>query len=295
MKKLKIIIFLFFFMFIFTNNVKAETTKFIAGDFISNTYLKKVASDGRVKYMQARFIIDSSNNKFAYCLDPFINISLDSDYQKYSSLDKRLLNIDENKWNLINLYAYYGYGYTGHQTPQWYAATQIAIWRVMEPETNSYFTNTLNGNRDLSYEYMVSEIQNLANDFLNKDKIINVNTTYDVPKVIDTLDSSFNIQLEDTDIKVDSRYNLILKKGFKGTKSYKIYYGDDNYSSFFLLDGYQRVLEVNGMLKHFTTYNITIESGNLSVDYNIVNNYYSNCICSFNINCLCDYRIDKFS
>ncbi len=304
MKYIRKILFLLIIMIIAITKVNADSIKFKAGDYINNIYLKKESPNGVVKYMQAQFIIDESNNKYAYCLDPFINITLDNYYKKYSSIDHNILSIDEDKWEYINLLAYYGYGYSGHIAPEWYAATQIAIWRAMEPTSNIYFTDKLNGNRVNTNEYMVTEIQNLANNFLNMNKVVNINTTYDVPKIVDGLNSSFELSLDTDDLQINQNSQLILKKSFKGTKSYKIYFGNDNYSSFYLLDGYQRVLQVDNLIKYNLTYNITINTGKLILDFNILNNYYSNCskedvtkygLYDINNNLLNEFNIEELS
>ena len=60
-----------------TNEVKAENYTGQAiwpSEYISNIYIKKDRSDGYSKYQQARFIRRSEDNKFVYCLQPFVDI-----------------------------------------------------------------------------------------------------------------------------------------------------------------------------------------------------------------------------
>ena len=77
-----------FGLFMNTNEVKAENYTGQAiwpSEYISNIYIKKDRSDGYSKYQQARFIRRSEDNKFVYCLQPFVDI--DNNYV-YNIKDK---------------------------------------------------------------------------------------------------------------------------------------------------------------------------------------------------------------
>ena len=41
---------------------------------IANIYIKKFREDGYIKYQQAAFIRRSEDNKFVYCLQPYVEI-----------------------------------------------------------------------------------------------------------------------------------------------------------------------------------------------------------------------------
>ena len=135
-------------------------------EFISNVYIKKVKPDGSGKYQQGRFMRRSEDNAFVYCLQPFADIDNNLPYYNIARSDYAVyLNMTEEQWDKISLIAYYGYGYGNHQEHKWYAITQVMIWRVADPTTDFYFTNTLNGTRnDSLFVSEIEEIQNLVNN-----------------------------------------------------------------------------------------------------------------------------------
>ena len=156
-----------FGLFMNTNEVKAENYTGQAiwpSEYISNIYIKKDRSDGYSKYQQARFIRRSEDNKFVYCLQPFVDIDNNYVYKVARSDYETYLNMTKEQFVKANLYAYYGYGYTGHSEHKWYAITQLLIWRTVEPNSQIYFTNSLNGTRnDSLFASEIAELENLVN------------------------------------------------------------------------------------------------------------------------------------
>ena len=137
-------------------------------EYISNVYIKKVRSDGYAKYQQGQFIRRSEDNAFVYCLQPFVTIDNNYIYNIAREDYEVYLNMTKEQWNRISLLAYYGYGYGNHNSQKWYAITQVLIWRTAEPNSDIYFTNTLNGTRNDSL--FASEIQEIENLVANKVK-----------------------------------------------------------------------------------------------------------------------------
>ena len=161
-----------------TTTVKAE--QYIGeaiwpSEYISNVYIKKVRSDGYAKYQQGQFIRRSEDNAFVYCLQPFVTIDNNYIYNIAREDYEVYLNMTKEQWNRISLLAYYGYGYENHNSQKWYAITQVLIWRTAEPNSDIYFTNTLNGTRNDSL--FASEIQEIENLVANHYKIPNFNTS----------------------------------------------------------------------------------------------------------------------
>ena len=64
--------------------------------------------------------------------------------------------------------AYYGYGYDqngyNHSEHKWYSITQVMIWNTTNPESEIYFTDSLNGNRVNTYASEIAEINQLVNN-----------------------------------------------------------------------------------------------------------------------------------
>ncbi|MDO5556952.1 MAG: SpaA isopeptide-forming pilin-related protein [Clostridia bacterium] len=135
---------------------------------ISNIYIKKIRPDGYIKYQQARFLRRSEDNKFVYCLQPYVDIDNNLPYYNVARSDyATVLGLTEEQWDRISLLAYYGYTYDqngyDHSAHKWYAITQVLIWQTTNPESQIGFTATLNGtiNSNL-FANEIAEIENLV-------------------------------------------------------------------------------------------------------------------------------------
>ena len=136
-------------------------------EYISNIYIKKDRNDGYSKYQQARFIRRSEDNKFVYCLQPYADIDNNLPYYDVIRYDyERVLGFSEEQWERISLLAYYGYQYNDngydHSDHKWYAITQVMIWRTTNPESNIYFTDTLNGSYTSRFDGEMAELDRLV-------------------------------------------------------------------------------------------------------------------------------------
>ena len=134
-------------------------------EYISNIYLKKVKPDGYTKYQQARFIRRSEDNQFVYCLQPYTDIDNNLPYYDVIREDyEKVLGFSESQWDRISLLAYYGYGYGNHTDQKWYVITQVMIWRTTNPESDIYFTDTLNGTRVNKFDGEIAELESLVSN-----------------------------------------------------------------------------------------------------------------------------------
>lgn len=153
-----------------TQKVNAETYTGQAiwpSEYISNIYIKKVKPDGYTKYQQARFIRRSEDNAFVYCMQPYTDIDNNLPYYEVVREDyARVLGFTEAQWERISLLAYYGYQYNdngyNHSDTKWYAITQVMIWRTTNPESDIYFTDTLNGSRTSKFDSEIAELESLV-------------------------------------------------------------------------------------------------------------------------------------
>ena len=151
---------------------------------IANIYIKKFREDGYIKYQQAAFIRRSEDNKFVYCLQPYVEIDNNLPYYNIERRDyATVLNMTEEQWDRISLLAYYGYGYDkngyDHSAQKWYAVTQVLIWRTAEPKSRIVFTDTLNGSENSNlFKSEIAELESLVNnhykrpDFGDNDLVI---------------------------------------------------------------------------------------------------------------------------
>ena len=138
-------------------------------EYISNIYIKKAKPDGYTKYQQARFIRRSEDNAFVYCLQPYTDIDNNLPYYDVIRSDyENVLGFSEAQWERISLLAYYGYQYNDngydHSAQKWYVITQVMIWRTTNPESDIYFTDTLNGNRIAKFESEIAEMEKLVSN-----------------------------------------------------------------------------------------------------------------------------------
>ena len=136
---------------------------------ISNIYIKKDRNDGYSKWQQARFIRRSEDNQFVYCLQPYADIDNNLPYYDVVREDyARVLGFSEEQWERISLLAYYGYQYNdngyNHSDHKWYAITQVMIWRTTNPDSNIYFTDTLNGNYTSKFDGEMAELEQLVSN-----------------------------------------------------------------------------------------------------------------------------------
>lgn len=186
MKKLqKIIIILvsvFTLNFTFASVKAANGEQFYEGEWISNIYINKVMNNGYKKYQQAQIIRRKSDNQFAYCLEPFVKLKSNASYNEVSKNYQNSFYASVKQWHRVNLLAYYGYMYDGHEDPKWYAITQVLIWKIFYPDYDIYFTDTLNGKKKVNaYQEEIAELERLIVNhdknisFLNDNINLNIN------------------------------------------------------------------------------------------------------------------------
>ena len=159
MKKILVFLILLICIFKMPNTYAAS---FYESSYIPNIWMnKKNPYDGLTYYNQARFIRESSTNKVAYCIEPFIYFNSGGTYSETTSPT----NFTKNQIEDITLIAHFGYGYQNHTEDKWYAITQMMIWEVAEPNANYYFSTTKNGPATSIYNNEKIEIQNLVNNY----------------------------------------------------------------------------------------------------------------------------------
>ncbi len=160
--------------FFIIGKVKAET--FTEGAWINGEYINKV-KDGRINYLTAQFINDSSGDT-VYCLEPFVEFQNGSDYVKYEDGFENHLSLTSEQVRRVKLLGYYGYGYSNRTESKWYVITQYLIWKVIDPSANIYFTDKLNGKKIDKY---TGEIAELQNDVERAMAVPAFNNYYEVP------------------------------------------------------------------------------------------------------------------
>ena len=167
MKKRKIILGIIIFLFSMTFVYGATNDSQIVKHRFENVYAVYDGLDRVHLFYAQKYTL---NGVTAYCIEPGVGI----DTEIYSSTtDWNVTNLSKDVINYIRLVAYYGYDYVGHNTINYYLASQELMWeKITNRET--YWVSTLdqNGPRiDISKEK--EEIENLINKHNKKPSIAN--------------------------------------------------------------------------------------------------------------------------
>lgn len=185
-----------FIVFVMCSVVKAE--QFKAGEYISGEYIKMVGNNTS-KYLTIQIIRDS-NNKFVYCIEPFVLVDESyKDYVTYQSDLSGYKDLTEEQKRKISLLAYYGYGYGDRMTDKWYAITQMLIWKTVDPDSEFYFTDKLNGEKIDKYDGSISQ---LLSDVTSHDKVPTFIKDYTVGYKDDLVITDYNYKYA-----IDSSYD----------------------------------------------------------------------------------------
>ena len=255
MKKINIFLILLVSIFISLINVKAESASFYEAEYIDDIYMSRYNYNTHVtNFQKARFFRQNGTNEFAYCIEPFSSFDETSSYESTTYP----YNLNESQIDRISKIAHFGYGYSNHTEPKWYAITQFMIWKETGPG-DYYFTDYLNGNRITRFENEMNEINNLINNY---DKLPDFDKEY-------TIISDNNLVLEKdlTNIKVTGD-NLIVENNKltinptkEGTYTYNLIKEDNIYnkpSIFYQSNTSQNLIEVGNISNKNTSFTVTV-------------------------------------
>ena len=242
-------------------------------EYISDVYLRKERPDGYKQWKQARFMRRSEDNKFVYCIQPYTDINNNHTYNIARSDWWTVANLSEAQWKRISLIAYYGYQYSGHSEHKWYAVTQLMIWRTTNPESEFYFTDTLNGNRTTKYDDEIAEIESLVQRHMIKPNIQIENNTISLGNNLTVADSNGVL----SDYSVTSSNNLTVTKSGNNLTIKPTAVGDatitfkksttkyDSYPILYYVDGSQNVVRVGNYDPVSVKLNLRVIGGKLTL------------------------------
>lgn len=102
------------------------------------------------------------DGQLAYCLEPGVSVTHDSNAYTAGNWNSSGLSLSKDVINQVELIAYFGYGYSGHDSYLWYLAAQNLIWKAVKPSINVTFTLRKNGPvfSVSSYEKQITELVN---------------------------------------------------------------------------------------------------------------------------------------
>lgn len=255
--KMNVLCKLFFVVlsyFSFGNLVEAEVYegKIELREYVNNVYIKKHYDESSWRYETSKFIRRSEDNAFLYCLQIFNAVDSNQTYHVVKENYSNVLNISKDNWERIRLLAYYGYGYDNHTDDRWYSITQVLIWKTLFPETDIYFTDTLNGKRnDELFKTEINELESLVslhNTYpkLKTDEKIYINKTTIIEDTNQVLNNYKIVEMHNIDAKIENN-SLILNANTVGNAKIKLLKKDNFYSDnpiVYYSDKSQNVLKV---------------------------------------------------
>ena len=167
------------------------------------------------------------NGKMGYCIEPSKPITVHT-YSSYSDWSKS--GFSEDVKRKMELIAYYGYEYPGHNNLKYYMATQELIWLFSE-DTVVWKQNRDFSSETLNVEGEKNEIMTLVNNHNKLPSFINSSYTSEFGKELTLVD--YNNVLSNYDINGDIAYtvngntiNINTNKFGKGT----IYFNQKNFN-----------------------------------------------------------------
>lgn len=276
----KLIFFLISFLMVINGVGASEKEQIYIGDKIPGMYIRKIDASGKITNKQGGFLRRASDNHFVYCLEPFVLLIDNFEYQEYSDNYLELLNINKETWEEITLIAYYGYMYNDHTEDYWYYVTQMMIWRVVDKNAQFYFTDTLGGaiNESL-YKEEIAEINSLVKMHKTLPKISDISINYGEEIVISDENNVINnYQVISSDMANINGNNLIIKGNKLGNYTINLvrkstYYND---SLLVYIDSTsQTVMHAGNVPDKGYSFNISVSGGKIIVnkkDYDTLEN-----------------------
>lgn len=244
--------------------------------WIANDYVVKEKKGVR-KYQQMSITVRDSDKQFVYCVEPGMSINKNTVYIGSDYNQAYIANISEDEWNLINLIAYYGYGYKDsnidHTGLKWYSITQYMIWQVAPNGYDIYFTDKLDGKRIVKYSKEIEEINNLISIHNLKPNFNISNINIDINEELEIKDN--NLVLDDwkivnndsLDIKINNN-NLIIKPKRVGNYNIKLYKEDENNVNppiIYYSDNSQNVMRVGKFNRLNFSLDVIVSGGKLAI------------------------------
>lgn len=255
MKK-KIIVLLFIVIASLSTKVKAlEMDSYIDWNLDRTVFAHKI-QDGKEHINNLAMI--TANGTTAYCIEPGVDASKGSYYFSTTNInDTNLKNVNTKKLSLIG---YYGYGYNGHNSREYYMAAQELIWREMGVES-VWWTDAKEGGNTLNIDSYKDQIMSLVNNYeispsftFAKEYIIgdeiNIEDKNGILKEYEVMgNQNVSINNNSINIKVKEGSNSFILRRKHNGKLTKFYYknGYQTIGSFEFPYNYEKIYSINGV------------------------------------------------
>lgn len=163
-KILFLIAFTLFGTFQLINPIEVKaSTETLVQKTIDNVYYTR--RGGGKPYMSAQYNTYTMNGKVVYCIEPGVNITINS-YNGYGGLVASPYDSATNK--KIELIGHYGYDYPGHQTLRYRMAAQSLIWEETGGQIVEFWTERYGNGSFINLNKERNDIMRLVNAHYNK-------------------------------------------------------------------------------------------------------------------------------
>ncbi len=229
--------------------------------YVQNGMPDHYGSDAQFKY--------TINGKIAFCMDP---ISAITKYEYYG-IPLSGATYDFETQDYLNKIIYYGYDYYGHQTPNYYMATQALIWERISPYLIEFYTERYGYGNYIDVSMEKNEIIRLVNNHNSLPYFANHTYNYNPTNYLEfedeilndfeIVDSNWqNILIEDNKLKIKDLDNFV---GTINIKLKKKMYRDD-FPMYYYEDGTQPLITGGRPNDIETNFSIKIDGAKIKVN-----------------------------
>lgn len=230
MKKILVVLLAVFMLFTKVNVVRAESNDSILDRQYIPNYWSFHYRNGKV-WTYGQLNLKHINGKLGYCIEPDSAVNT----QTYNStLDWNKSKYSDEVREKMELYAYYGFGYEGHDDIKYYAAAQHLIWGFSDDERIIWTTEDYSNSTLIDLNPEINKILSLANTHYISPSFSNSVITAKVGENIILNDT--NSVLQNKKIITDSEYQVLqnqLQVPIKSRKpiTFTFLSGDNKYSN----------------------------------------------------------------
>lgn len=196
--------------------------------------------------LSASFGYMYADNTIAYCIDPGIPLKIGY-YDK--TLDFNYKGIEQTKKEKIQLIAYYGYQFPGHDTDKYYLATQSLIWETIGSTNVSFTTERYRNGQIIDIAKEKQEILDNVNKVLILPSFTNTQVEGYLGETInlnDTNNNYFNFGYSSTNKNSynfnNGKFNIVLKELGTGKINIVKKISSSKESALFYSNGYQSLI-----------------------------------------------------
>ena len=243
-KYFKVILLIVIFTF-GIKGVKADTVT-MSTSYIDNVWSFHYRNGSMWSYGQLPFrYVDG---KLVYCLQPDVRIST-SEYILYDFSRSGYSEEDRKNMELIS---YYGYRYDGHDSINYYIATQDLLWRFSPDDdikwttTNNEYGEVIDVSNEKNEILSLVSKHNILPSFNNSNNDILVNGVLELNDDNDVL-SNYDLEYDDSLIIEKDNNNIKITPTKEGEYKIKLKHKVNYYSGTYIFDNFNTLTQMVGI------------------------------------------------